>query len=137
MTQPRRWFVFALVAGVAYFVFGLAFGELAARAESHQMVVTWRLAAWIASAIVYGAHLTREIRATRSLHQTAMRAAVGAAIGAFGLAVAANLHAMWTPDANPHMNLLRLSLVIWPIGTFIPAYLVGLAAAAILKRLRI
>ena len=135
MTQRRGWFAVALLAGLAYLVFGLAFGELAARAASHQMVVTWRLAAWIASAIVYAAHLLREIRVTRSLHQTALRAATGAALGSFGLAVAANLHAMWTPGAIPNLLLLRLALVIWPVATFIPAYLVGFVTSTIFRRL--
>jgi hypothetical protein len=136
MKETRGWFTVAMLAGIAYLVFGLVFGELAARAGSHQMVVAWRLAAWITSAIVYGAHLIREIRRTRSPHQTAVCAAVGAAIGSFGLAIAANLHAMWTPGADARLNLLRLSLAIWPAATFIPAYLVGVATAAILKKLR-
>jgi lysylphosphatidylglycerol synthetase-like protein (DUF2156 family) len=131
----RNWFALALLAGVAYVIFGAGFGGLAARASSHEMVSAWRLAAWIASAFVYAGHLLREIRATGSIHQTALRAAVGTAIGSFGLAVAAVLHAIWTPPPPQVGTLIRLALVIWPVMTFIPAYLVGLAASAALKRL--
>lgn len=131
----RNWLALAFLAGIAYVVFGVAFGELAARAGSHQMVVAWRLAAWIASAFVFAAHLLREIRVTGSLHQTALRAALGTAIGSFLLAVAAVLHAIWAPPPSQTVTLIRLALVIWPVMTFIPAYLVGLAAAAVLKRL--
>lgn len=134
-SAPRNWFALALLAGVAYVIFGVGFGELAARASSHEMVSAWRLAAWIASAFVFAVHLLREIRATGSISHTALRAAVGTAIGSFGLAVAAVLHSLLSPTAPKTVTLVRLALVMWPVMTFIPAYLVGLVASAVLKRL--
>ena len=131
----RNWMALAVLAGVAYALFGVGFGALSARAGSQQMVVFWRLAAWIASAIVFAAHLIREIRVTRSVHHTALRAAVGTAIGTFGLAIAAVVHSMLAPPSSRTVTLLRLSLIIWPVMTFIAAYLVGLVASAVLRKL--
>ena len=135
IVASRNWMAIALLAGVAYAVFGVGFGELSARAGSHHMVVAWRLAAWVVSALVFGAHLLHEIRITRSVLQTALRAAVGAAIGSFGLAVGAVLHSLSVSPAPQTVTLIRLSLIVWPVMTLIAAYPVGIVAAAVLRRL--
>src|SRR6059058_2850485 len=91
----------ALVAvGVAYAAIGVVFGALAGDASSHRMVVAWRLAAWIASIVAFAAHIAYEGLALRSsLRGTALRVALAAGLGAFGLAVTARLHAATTPRA--------------------------------------
>jgi hypothetical protein len=55
-------------------------------------------------------------------------------LGAFGLAAAANIHALIAGTGN--QRLLALALVIWPIITGVPAFIVALAAAAGLARIR-
>ena len=54
------------------------------------------------------------------------------ALGAFGLAAAANIHALRTGTGN--QSLLALALVIWPIITGVPAFVAALLAAAALAR---
>jgi hypothetical protein len=45
-----RWVRAVLVVGGVYLVAGILFAALAKSASSHQMVVAWRLAAWVISA---------------------------------------------------------------------------------------
>jgi uncharacterized membrane protein YgdD (TMEM256/DUF423 family) len=66
-----------------------------------------------------------------SLRTTALHAALAVGLGAFGLAVAATLHAQRT---NHHFP--AIALVIWPVATALPAFVVALAAAAVLSRWR-
>ncbi|MFA5835297.1 MAG: hypothetical protein WDA22_17590 [Bacteroidota bacterium] len=55
-------------------------------------------------------------------------------MGSFGLAVAANVHELLaTPNYRPS---LALALVLWPIITAVPAFMVAFAAAAGLGRIR-
>jgi hypothetical protein len=99
------------------------------------MRTAWRLAAWLASAIAFVAHIRYEhitLRDTPSV--TALHAAVAVAFGAFGLAVAANIHAMTV--ASSQRRLLVIALVAWPAITAIPAFLVALATTAVLARTR-
>jgi hypothetical protein len=56
------------------------------------------------------------------------------ALGAFGIAAAANIHALTAGTGN--QRLLALALVIWPIIIGVPAFVVALVAAAGLARMR-
>ncbi len=117
-----------LFVGSLYLVAGIAFGTLAGQAASHQMRVTWRLAAWVISAAAFAAHIAYEqIRLRSSRRTTAVHASLGAALGAFALAVAANVHAQ---AASVHQPSHTLALVLWPVLTALPAFVVALAAAA-------
>lgn len=119
-----------------YLVAGIAFGALAGQAGSHQAVVAWRWAAWIISAIAFGAHIVYEqIRLGSSPKITALHVSSAAGLGAFGLAVAANIHAQMV-SAQQHALILRLSLAIWPVITALPAFVVALVAALLLARVR-
>ena len=132
-TGRRSWVWAVILVGVLYAVFGVAFGALAGKAGSHQMVVAWRLAAWIASAIAFATHIGYEhVRLRATPRTAAWHVALAVAIGGLGLAIAANIHAA---TAMPHRSLIP-SLVIWPILTGLPAFVVALAAAALLARLR-
>jgi hypothetical protein len=121
-------------AGVLYLAAGLIFGELAGRATSQSARVGWRWAAWIVSGIAFAAHVALELRAQERMRVTAARAALGAAVRAFGLAAAANIHALRASTA-PSL-LLVLSLLIWPAMTAGPAFLAGLVIARVASALR-
>lgn len=114
------------IAGVAllYLAAGLVFGALAGRAASLPERAGWRWAAWIVSGIAFTAHVIAGLRGEAKPREAAARAAGAAALGAFGLAVAANIHA-WHASAR-HPPLLALSLLIWPAMTALPAFLVAL-----------
>jgi hypothetical protein len=123
-----------LLLGVAYLVAGIVFGALAGQAASHQGRVAWRWAAWVVSAAVFGAHIGYEqLRLRSSARMTALHVSSAAALGAFGLAVAANVHAQ-TVSPHQHSLLLVLSLAIWPALTALPAFIVALVAAMLFAR---
>lgn len=118
-----------ILLGVVYLAVGLTFGALAGSAASHQMVVAWRLAAWVISAAAFGAHVWHEhFRLRNSPRITAWHASAAVALGAFGLAVAARVHAHLTASGNP--RLLSVALVAWPLLAGLPAFVVAFIAAA-------
>jgi|SRR2546423_700693 len=129
-----HWGRAAILVGLVYFVTGIVSGALAA-AASTQGRTAWRLAAWIISAAAFAAHIRYDyVRLRSSPTRTAWHAAAAVALGAFGLAAAANIRSgMTAAHARP---LLRLSVLIWPIMSGVPAFVVALAAAALLARTR-
>ncbi len=132
-TGRRAWVQAVVLVGVLYAVIGAISAALAGRAESHQMVVEWRLAAWTASAIAFTTHIGYEHFRLRATPRTAAwHVAAAVALGGLGLAIAANIHAV---TANTH-RLLIPALVIWPVLTGLPAFVVALVAAALLARMR-
>jgi hypothetical protein len=131
-TGRLRWFRAVLLVGILYALAGIVFGAFAGSAASNQERVAWRLAAWVISAAAFAVHIGYEhLRLRSSLRTTALHASFAVALGAFGLAVAATLHAQRT---NHHFP--AIALVIWPVATALPAFVVALAAAAVLTRVR-
>jgi len=127
-----RWVRAVLLVGVLYLAAGLVFGALAGSAGSDQVRVAWRLAAWVISAAAFAAHIVYEqVRLRSSSRTTALHASLAAGLGAFGLAVAARLHAQATQHHFP-----AVAIAIWPVMTALPAFVVALAAAAVLTRAR-
>jgi len=123
-----------LLLGVFYCVVGLVSGSLAGRAASHQALVAWRWAAWVISAIAFGAHIVYEqVRLHTSPRITAFHVSCAAGLGAFGLAVAANIHGLTVSPGRPSL-LMVLSLVIWPAMTAVAAFVVALVAASLFAR---
>jgi hypothetical protein len=122
------WFVWALLAGTLYLIIGVGFAPL-----SVPSVFFWRLAAWMVSAVVYAAHIGYEhFRIRSSPHSIALHTAFGAAVGAFGLAAAAIFHSLLFGTGN--LCLLRIALLVWPIITGVPAYVVAFVLALVLAR---
>jgi len=122
--------------GLVYCAAGILFGALAGQAASTQGRVTWRWAAWAVSAFAFGAHIVYEqMRLRSSPRLTACRVASAAGLGAFGLAVAANVHAV-SVSPGRHSLILLLSLVLWPVMTALPAFVVALVSASLLARAR-
>lgn len=125
-----------LLLGILYCAVGILFGMLAGQAGSSEMRIAWRRAAWVVSAIAFGAHIAYDqVRLRGSPKITALRVSSAAALGALGLAVAANVHAQSVaPDQRPR-NLV-LSLVLWPVMTGAAAFVVALVSAILLDRAR-
>lgn len=75
-----------------------------------------------------------QVRLRGSSRITALHVSSAAGLGAFGLAVAANVHAQ---SVSPHRHslLLALSLAIWPVMTTVPAFLAALVAAILFARI--
>src|SRR5712691_13453865 len=102
-SRRLRWLRTVLLVGVVYLVTGITFAALAHGAGSNQLRVTWRLAAWVISAAAFAAHIWHEhARLRSSAWTTAFHASLGVALGAFGLAVAANVHALAASSQHSH-----------------------------------
>lgn len=123
-----------LLTGACYVVAGLVFGALAGRTDTHQMRLIWRWAAWLISVLAFAAHIAYEQHRRRSTPATtALHASLATAVGAFGLAVAANVHALAVSSHRPSHTV---ALLLWPLLTAIPAWVVALVGAAGLSMLR-
>jgi hypothetical protein len=129
--SPRKaWARVAVLAGIGYALVGIVFAIPATHVRA------WRLVAWAVSAAVYAAHIAYErFRLRNPPVSAALHISAAAALGAFGLAVGANIHSVATGSANHHRTLLLLSLGIWPVITALPAFVVALAANLLLTRL--
>jgi hypothetical protein len=122
----------AMLFGMVYLVVGVGFPNPSAPSEVQFM---WRLAAWLTCAVAFAIHIGFEhFRLRNSPYRTAFHASLSVALGAFALGAAANIHALATGTGN--QRLLALALVIWPIITGVPAFVVALAASAGLVRVR-
>lgn len=128
--SPRKSWVRAVVLfGIGYALVGIVFEV----PTTH--VHAWRLAAWAVSAVGYAAHIAYErFRLQNSPGTAALHVALAVALGAFGLAVGANIHSLSTGSADQHRQLLLLSLGIWPVITALPAFLVALGTNVVLAR---
>ena len=126
-----RWAGIAVVAGVIYAAIGLWFPNPA----DPERQFAWRLAAWIVSGVVFAAHISYEqLGLGSSVRATALHAALAAALGGFGLAAAATVRAL--SSGSGRLVLHAISLVAWPLLVAVPAFLVALAAAAVVARVR-
>lgn len=130
-SRQQRWVRAVILMGVVYLVIGLTFAALAGWASSSQMRATWRLLAWLISAVAFAAHIRYEsVKLQSSRAGTAFHAALAVAAGTFLLAGAAIIHGQAVGAA--HQSRRGLALVLWPILAGVPAFLVALAAAAAL-----
>src|SRR5690242_5143814 len=117
---------------MVYLLVGVAFPNPPASNKTQFM---WRLAAWLICAVAFAIHMgLAYFRFRNSPHRTALHAALSVALGAFALAVAANIHALRAGTGN--QRLLALALLIWPILTGGPAFVVAFIATALLSRVR-
>ena len=124
---PQRWVRAALLLGTLYAVVGIVFALPATHLRA------WRLAAWVVSAIGYAAHMAYErFRLRSSPSRSALHVALAVALGAFGLAVGANVHALSIGSSEHQRQLLLLSLGIWPVLVGLPAFLVAFGTNAVL-----
>ena len=88
----------------------------------------------VVSAIAYAAHIAYErFRLQNSPGSAALHVALAVALGAFGLALGANIHSL-SAGSTQHRQLLHLSLGIWPVITALPAFLVAFGTNMILAR---
>jgi hypothetical protein len=125
--------VTALLFGIVYVAVGVVSSALSGAAGSQQLRFAWRFGAYVVSAIAFAIHVRYEYRVVHSVPMTAaLHAAIGVALGAFFLAAAAMLHAQAVGGPNPVGHVI--ALVAWPAITAIPAFIVALAATAVLAR---
>jgi len=118
-----------ILFGVVYLVVGVAFPNPSAANKAQFM---WRLGAWLICLVAFAIHIGLEhFRFRNSAKRTALHVALSVALGAFGLAAAANIHALRVGTGN--QRLLALALVIWPIITGVPAFIVAYLINLVLR----
>jgi len=121
----QQWTRVVVLIGSLYALVGIGFTHVKA----------WRLAAWVVSALAFSAHMAYErFRLQNSPRPAALHVATAVALGAFGLAVGANINSLSAGSTNPHRPLLLLSLGIWPVMTGLPAFLVALGIGSVVGR---
>lgn len=129
----RKSFTAGFLAGVSYFVIGVGLGELANWMAPARGQFAVRLSAWVASAVVFAAHIGYEyFRLRNPSLGIALRVALAAAFGAFLLAAAATVHALRVGSTAPFW-LYLLALVLWPLMTAVPAFVVGFLVLRVLQ----
>ena len=118
-----------VLLGAVYFVFGVAFAAFASWSASNSMHETWNRLGFLASGVAFALHIGYEhFRLRNSPLITASHVSMAVALGAFALAVSANVHAYRVGSSN--QRLLAFALVAWPAITAVPAFVVALVAAA-------
>jgi hypothetical protein len=126
--QKRRlWLRAVLLTGAIYCTIGITFSAFAAR-SSHRMAVAWNVASFAVSLVVFAIHIGYEhfSLGNRPLI-VGLHTAFAVGLGGFLLAVSANIHSIGVATSNH--RLLAIALVVWPLMTGIPAFLVALIAA--------
>jgi hypothetical protein len=127
-------FIRIILFGAVYAAVGIGFGELANLPASEQARFMWRLGAFVASAAVYFAHIWYEhFRLDNSPRTTSLNAGMAVGLGGLFLAIAALAHALTVPTHAP-FRLHLIAIVIWPIITGVPAFVVALVLTAALRR---
>ena len=122
-----------ILFAAVYLVVGVGFPNPSAASK---LQFIWRLAAWWTCAIAFAIHICLSLfRFGNSPIRTALQAAASVALGAFGLAAAANIHSLTSGTGN--QRLLALALVLWPLLTGVPALAVALVAASLLAKLKL
>ena len=128
--KPR---VLMLILAAWYFLIGYGSAVLDPSVPA-RMRFAWRLAAWIACGIAYAAHIVYlQFKFRKSPLATALHAAVAVALGAFLLALAASVHALMVASHAAYRKFL-VALLVWPLITALPAFVVALSAGWVLSR---
>jgi hypothetical protein len=134
-SRRQRWLRTALLFGAGYFVITFAFGAFAGWSTSNRAVVAWRFLAFVICAVAFAVHIGYEqLRLGNSPLVTASHTSLAVALGAFGLAVSANVHGQWI--GSSHQRALAFALVAWPALTAVPGFVVALIAASGLALIR-
>ena len=132
LTQ-RHWLVTALLFGLVYFAVGFISSALSGATGLPELRFSLRFGAYVVSAAAFAIHVRYEYFVARSAPATtALHTATGVALGAFFLAAAALIRAQVVGGPNPVGHVI--ALVAWPAITAVPAFIVALAATAVLAR---
>ena len=136
MARPTDMRSLLMVMGIAlvYPAVGITFALLPVTSEG--MLLAWRLAAWLLSVVAFAAHLGYEhARLRNSPSRAAWHCALAVGLGAFVLAVWVNVHGYWV-GADQQSSPARLALIVFPLITGVPAFLVSLFIGGVVARRR-
>jgi ABC-type transport system involved in cytochrome c biogenesis permease subunit len=128
MGQP--WLQGALVAALLYPAIGVGFAFL----DSPYGVRFWRLAAWVASAVVLVGHVIYEQRRHSPPPRTAWHVSFAVALGALVLAVW--VLAFGYVVGARRSSLAPFALLLFPLLSGVPAFVIALLLAGVGSKLR-
>lgn len=115
---------------IVYPVVGITF----AFAASQGMVVFWRLAAWLVCVAAFAVHIWYEhFRLQSPPRRAALHISLAVALGAFLLAIWINVHARWSAAGHPR-PFVFVALVVFPLVTGVPAFVVALIVSFLIRR---
>jgi hypothetical protein len=127
-----QWLRTVIPFGVAYVMIGIVTAALAGSAASIQGRTLWRFAAWGVSLLVFGGQLIAErIRFRNTTLRSALHTSLAVAFGALALAAAGPVRSHWGTDSQQRT---LIALLLWPVLTGLPSFLVALGAGAVLDR---
>ena len=130
--QRRTLWIVLLFAAV-YLVIGIAFAAFSDLATKTAMHLMWRRLAWLVSGVAFAAHMAYEhFQRGSPPRMTAIHSSIAAALGAGGLAVAANLHERMA--ASRYRPSIAIALLAWPLLTVVSAFVVAMVGATVLNR---
>lgn len=125
----KRWLLSALLIGALYFLIGAGFSAFARWDTSIATHETWNRLAFLLSGFLFLIHLGHEhFRLRHSPQIIATHVAIAVAIGAFGLALMANIHDLSSPSG--YRTRMLVALLAWPLLTSVPAFTVALIVTA-------
>ena len=128
----QQWVRAVILVGVLYSVIGIVFGAFAGWSASDRMRFTWNLLSFLTSAVAFAIHIAYEhFSLSNSPLVTASHTSAAVAVGAVGIAIAANVHELLV--ASTHRLSLIFAFVAFPAVTAIPAFLVALIVSAVLN----
>ena len=132
--EEQPWLLRAVFIGIAYLSISLVTSYLDQRFVSGPHRV-WRLGAGVLSLAFMAAHFGYEhIRLGTSSRSTALHVSAAVGLGSFGIAAAAMLHALMEGTGN--LTRHGIALVVFPLVTAIPTFLLALSATFLLTRQR-
>jgi predicted Co/Zn/Cd cation transporter (cation efflux family) len=128
----QRWLRMVVLAAIVYAVVGITYGALSA--ASDELRTAWRLAAWLLSAAAFAGHFRYEhFHLRNSPLRAALHTSLAVALGAFALGVWVNVHAYLVDSSH---QLAPLALVLFPVVTGVPAFVVALIGALLARTRR-
>ncbi|MDH4107628.1 MAG: hypothetical protein OEW35_04880 [Gammaproteobacteria bacterium] len=123
------------IFGLAYFGLGVSSALISNPLQSELGQASIRVGIFLVGIAVYVSHIRIELAGLPGRPRAAaLLVALGVASGTFLLAVYAVSMALW--ETSRVGTALLAALVIWPVATGIPAFLVALLAGAIRARAR-
>src|SRR5436305_14084732 len=115
-SRKRRTLWMVLFFAAVYLVIGIAFAAFSDGATTNAMHLMWRRLAWLVSGLAFAAHIVYEhFSRGNAPRTTALHASAAAALGAGGLAVAANIHE-WMAGPRYRPSIV-VALVACPLPT--------------------
>ena len=122
-----------LIAALLYGLVGWGTAALARSAAGSAGVKVWRLTAWLSSVVIFVGHILYDrYKLSDSASRTARMAAFSVMIAVFALAIIGPVLAH--RNSADFWRSGVLSVLLWPLLTGIPAFIVALAIASLAGR---